>query len=351
MLAACGVPTSCTPRFGWPRGRRRAGASSPTSTQDAADVVALRDRLRRPDELASQLEADVVSTRSRPRGAFWPPPTGCSAPGTSWRPSTTRPTCCSTTCAAASPPTGTSSTRRRAGVHHPAEPGDRHPLCRGAGADCPTGCGPTTSSRSRDASGDVDLWRLASEYLPLTFSRRHGDPSRPWNKFQIVLRDEHGAPRLDYQGNWRDIFQNWEALAWSFPEYVESMVTVFLDATTADGYNPYRISRAGVDWEVPSRTTRGRTSGTGATTRSSTCSSCWRRPSASTRAAWTHWSTGPCSPTPTCRTASRPTPRRWPTRTTPSRSTPTATPSSAREWPARALTAGWSTRPTATWCG
>ncbi|MBG6059255.1 hypothetical protein RCH16_002567 [Cryobacterium sp. MP_M5] len=99
--------------------------------------------------------------------------------------------------------------------------------------------------------GDVDLWRLATEYLPLTFSRRHGDPSRPWNQFRIVLTDESGNRRLEYQGNWRDIFQNWEALAWSFPEYVESMVTIFLDATTADGYNPYRISRDGIDWEVP----------------------------------------------------------------------------------------------------
>lgn len=102
-----------------------------------------------------------------------------------------------------------------------------------------------------DASGDPDLWRLVREYLPLTFSRRHGDPSRPWNKFAIALTDEHGATRVDFQGNWRDIFQNWEALAWSFPEYVESMVAVFLDATTADGYNPYRISRSGIDWEVP----------------------------------------------------------------------------------------------------
>jgi hypothetical protein len=99
--------------------------------------------------------------------------------------------------------------------------------------------------------GDVDLERLALEYLPLTFSRRHGDPSRPWNTFRIALRDADGAARVDYQGNWRDIFQNWEALAWSFPEYAESMVTVFLDATTADGYNPYRISREGIDWEIP----------------------------------------------------------------------------------------------------
>ncbi len=106
-------------------------------------------------------------------------------------------------------------------------------------------------ARIADATGDADLWRLTREYLPLTFSRRHGDPSRPWNRFAIVLRDEHGRRRLDYQGNWRDIFQNWEALAWSYPQYLDGMITVFLDATTADGYNPYRISRAGVDWEVP----------------------------------------------------------------------------------------------------
>jgi hypothetical protein len=101
------------------------------------------------------------------------------------------------------------------------------------------------------ASGDPDLRRLALEYLPLTFSRRHGDPSRPWNSFRLARRDPDGTPELRFQGNWRDIFQNWEALAWSFPEYLESMVAVFLDATTADGYNPYRISRSGIDWEVP----------------------------------------------------------------------------------------------------
>ena len=98
---------------------------------------------------------------------------------------------------------------------------------------------------------DLDLQRLVLEYLPLTFGRRHGDPSRPWNSFEIDLRDEHGRPRLAYQGNWRDIFQNWEALAWSFPELTESMVRAFLNATTVDGYNPYRVFRQGVEWEVP----------------------------------------------------------------------------------------------------
>ncbi|MGV1006207.1 MAG: hypothetical protein ACOYEV_15885 [Candidatus Nanopelagicales bacterium] len=100
-------------------------------------------------------------------------------------------------------------------------------------------------------SADPDFIRMSLEYLPLTFSRRHGDPSRPWNQFEILLQDEHGHPRLSFEGNWRDIFQNWEALALSYPEYLESMISVFVNATTADGYNPYRISRAGIDWEVP----------------------------------------------------------------------------------------------------
>jgi hypothetical protein len=94
------------------------------------------------------------------------------------------------------------------------------------------------------------LERLALEYLPLTFSRRHGDPSRPWNRFSIELKDEKGNRKLNYQGNWRDIFQNWEALAYSYPLYIEGMVAKFLNALTPDGFNPYRITREGIDWEV-----------------------------------------------------------------------------------------------------
>lgn len=101
-------------------------------------------------------------------------------------------------------------------------------------------------------TGDADLERLCHEYLPLTFGRRHGDPSRPWNRFSINLKKADGSPRLDYQGNWRDIFQNWEPLAWSYPEFTEQMIAKFLNATTADGYNPYRITRDGIDWEAPS---------------------------------------------------------------------------------------------------
>jgi hypothetical protein len=99
--------------------------------------------------------------------------------------------------------------------------------------------------------GDVDLERLAYEYLPITFSRRHGDPSRPWNRFAIRVRGEDGSRLLDYQGNWRDIFQNWEALCYSFPDYLESIVVKFVNASTVDGFNPYRVTREGIDWEVP----------------------------------------------------------------------------------------------------
>ncbi len=95
-----------------------------------------------------------------------------------------------------------------------------------------------------------NLTRIWYEYLPLTFSRRHGDPSRPWNIFSIETEKADGSPKLDYQGNWRDIFQNWEALSYSYPFYIRHIIGKFLNATTADGYNPYRISRKGIDWEV-----------------------------------------------------------------------------------------------------
>ena len=98
-------------------------------------------------------------------------------------------------------------------------------------------------------SDDNDFKRLCLEYLPLKFSRRHGDPSRPWNRFSINTQSEDGAKILDYAGNWRDIFQNWEALAHSYPEFIDGMILKFLNATTFDGYNPYRITKNGIDWE------------------------------------------------------------------------------------------------------
>ncbi len=97
---------------------------------------------------------------------------------------------------------------------------------------------------------DLQLERLCLEYLPITFGRRHGDPSRPWNQFAIKLKDEHGNRLLSYEGNWRDIFQNWEALAFSYPEFIENVIAKFVNASTIDGYNPYRINKQGIDWEV-----------------------------------------------------------------------------------------------------
>lgn len=93
------------------------------------------------------------------------------------------------------------------------------------------------------------LYRLYLEYLPITFSRRHGDPSRPWNLFNIRVNDADGKHIISYQGNWRDIFQNWEALSVSYPDFVNSIIAKFLNATTRDGYNPYRVTSEGIDWE------------------------------------------------------------------------------------------------------
>ncbi len=99
-------------------------------------------------------------------------------------------------------------------------------------------------------ANDAQLERLCQEYLPIRFGRRHGDPSRPWNQFAIELQDDSGNHLLSYQGNWRDIFQNWEALAFSYPEFIESIIAKFVNASTVDGYNPYRITKDGIDWEV-----------------------------------------------------------------------------------------------------
>jgi hypothetical protein len=98
-------------------------------------------------------------------------------------------------------------------------------------------------------TGDPNVERLCHEYLPIHFGRRHGDPSRPWNHFSIRVRNRDGGRSLRYEGNWRDIFQNWEALSLSFPEFLPGIIAKFVNASTVDGFNPYRITREGVDWE------------------------------------------------------------------------------------------------------
>ena len=41
------------------------------------------------------------------------------------------------------------------------------------------------------------------------------------------------------------IFQNWEALGISYPGFFEGIICKFVNASTADGYNPYRVTRDG----------------------------------------------------------------------------------------------------------
>lgn len=115
----------------------------------------------------------------------------------------------------------------------------------------PAQCSMAELKEAAYTSGDANLIRLAIQYLPLKFSRRHGDPSRPWNRFTINLKNEtDGSKILDYEGNWRDIFQNWEALAHAYPAFTEGMIFKFLNASTFDGYNPYRLTKDGFDWET-----------------------------------------------------------------------------------------------------
>lgn len=48
------------------------------------------------------------------------------------------------------------------------------------------------------------------------------------------------------------------------------MIFKFLNASTFDGYNPYRVTKDGFDWETIEADNPGPTSATGATTRSFT---------------------------------------------------------------------------------
>ncbi|MDX5398859.1 MAG: hypothetical protein LPK92_03935, partial [Actinomycetes bacterium] len=229
-------------------GETRAWRIAADVDHDAADVVALLTELRDPERLAADLEADITRTRDE-LTAILAATDAAQLTGDEVATAHHVANVLFNTMRGGLPADGytVGADDVRAFIAERSPATARR--CAAILADLPDQL--RADELVARAGDDPDLWRLTMEYLPLTFSRRHGDPSRPWNKFRIALRDKHGNPKLEYQGNWRDIFQNWEALAWSFPEYVESMITVFLDATTADGYNPYRISRSGIDWEVP----------------------------------------------------------------------------------------------------
>jgi hypothetical protein len=165
-----------------------------------------------------------------------------------------------------------------------------------------------------EKTADRNFYRLASEYLPLHFGRRHGDPSRPWNRFAIRTTSETGEPIFDYQGNWRDIFQNWEALAFSYPEHIHSFISRFLNASTADGFNTYRVTRDGIDWEVPDPHDPWSNIGYWGDHQIIYLLKLLEPLIASTRGIWSRCSTDERSPTPTSPTESNPTQTYWRTR-------------------------------------
>lgn len=85
----------------------------------------------------------------------------------------------------------------------------------------------------------------------LKFSCCYGDFSWFWNKFFINICSElDGLKILDYEGNWCDIFQNWEVLVLVYLMFIESMFQKFFNVMIFDGYNFYWVMKGGFDWEI-----------------------------------------------------------------------------------------------------
>ena len=135
--AASEGPTSCTPASASRPREQRTWSIVGDVEQDAADVVALRDLLARPDELASMLEEDVRANRDGPRPdpgrrrrapvhgrrAGHRPPRGQRAVQRDARRDPGR----------RLPDRG----RRRARLHRAAQPGDRRAVRRRSWPTCP----------------------------------------------------------------------------------------------------------------------------------------------------------------------------------------------------------------------
>lgn len=76
------------------------------------------------------------------------------------------------------------------------------------------------------------------------YSRKHGDPERDYNSFQVSAKYFS-----DGNGNFRDICQNRRSDAWYAPETGEENLTYFLNLLQLDGYNPLLIK--GLKYFVP----------------------------------------------------------------------------------------------------
>jgi hypothetical protein len=46
-------------------------------------------------------------------------------------------------------------------------------------------------------------------------------------------------------------FRIGKSLCLSFPGFLDGVIARFVNSSTADGYNPYRVTREGYDWEAP----------------------------------------------------------------------------------------------------
>ena len=68
-----------------------------------------------------------------------------------------------------------------------------------------------------EQTGDLQLLRLSREFLPITFGRRHGDPSRPWNQFAIKLIDDQGQSPADLPGQLARYFPELGGVAAQLP--------------------------------------------------------------------------------------------------------------------------------------
>ena len=174
----------------------------------------------------------------------------CSARRRKASPCITTPTWSSTSCAAVASTTSTGS--RRAISATPSVHFNKARVRALAGTARVVA---TKRSRSgADRVGQARRRSAAGPALPGVPADRFRPPPRRPEPSVEPVRDQAQGPAGPtvcwYEGNWRDIFQNWEALAFSYPEFVENMIAKFVNASTVDGYNPYRITRDGIDWEV-----------------------------------------------------------------------------------------------------
>jgi hypothetical protein len=65
-----------------------------------------------------------------------------------------------------------------------------------------------------------------------------------------------GSKILDYEGNWRDMLKLRKHLH-SAAGFIDGMGFISFPKHAFDGYNPYRVTKSGFDWEVVKRTWSG----------------------------------------------------------------------------------------------